>query len=52
MEIGNRVEYQTGWGEYSIGVVSAYDEKTEILTVKNEDDGSTWSGPADYATPA
>lgn len=51
MELGTRVEYKTGIAEYGIGVVSHFDELTEIVTVTNEDDGSTWCGPADLADP-
>lgn len=51
LKIDDRVEYQTGIAEFGIGRVAAYDHETEIVTVTDEDDGSTWRGPADLATP-
>lgn len=51
MNIGNLVEYQTDVASWGIGRVVAYDEETEMVTVQDEDDGSTWRGPADYTTP-
>jgi len=47
MELGTLVEYETGPGSSGIGFVSAYEEQTEIVTVVDEDDGSTWRGPLD-----
>lgn len=51
MNIGTRVEYQTDIGEYALGTVIGFDEESEIVTVTDDDDGSTWSGPVDFATP-
>lgn len=51
MEIGTEVEYETGYGEVGNDEVVAIDEETELLTVKYIDDGTTWCGPADRATP-
>lgn len=50
MRIGSRVEYQTGHIESGFGRVTAIDEKTEWVTVQDEEDGSVWCGPADLAT--
>lgn len=52
MQEGALVEYQTGIAEFGIGKVASYDPATEIVTVLDIDDGSTWRGPADLATPA
>ena len=52
MQRGDRVEYQTGIAEFGVGKVDTYDPETEIVTVIDEDDGSTWQGPADKATPS
>lgn len=51
MEIGTHVEYQTGIAESGFGTVIRFDEDTEIVTVIDDDDGSTWCGPIDLATP-
>jgi hypothetical protein len=37
------------WG---IGRVVAYDENPEIVTVEDEDDGSTWRGLAEQTQPS
>lgn len=50
MNIGTKVEFQIGRGSYGIGTVVAFNDQTEIVTVKDSDDGSDWIGPADYAT--
>lgn len=52
MKVGDRVEYQTGVGSSGIGRVIAYDPETEVVTVKDEDDGTTWRGLEDYTEPA
>jgi hypothetical protein len=46
---GDEVEYQTGIGEYHAGTVVLYDEESEQLTVRDCDDDSLWTGPADKA---
>lgn len=46
---GDEVEYQTGHGEYHVGIVVSYDEDAEQLTVRDCDDNSLWTGPADKA---
>lgn len=51
MEPGTHVEYQTGIAEYGIGIVTNFDEETEMVTVTDDDDGTVWCGPADLATP-
>lgn len=51
MRIGTHVEYETGIAESSLGSVSDYNDETEIVTVKDDDDGSTWSGPVDRCNP-
>ena len=50
MEIGIKVEYETGIGAIGIGEVMEFDEETEMLTVRDSDDGSAWRGPFDRAT--
>lgn len=50
MKVGQHVEYQTGWGEESIGLIVAIDEAAERITVIDKDDGSKWRGPMDRAT--
>lgn len=45
--IGQRVEYQTDWGSYGIGVVTQVNENTGTVRVKDDEDGSLWEGPAD-----
>lgn len=50
MQIGERIEYRTGWADSGIGIVVAYNEETETVVVKDEDDGSIWRGPADLTT--
>jgi len=52
MRTGIRVEYQTGYAESAYGVVLVYDEETDIVTVRDEDDYTVWSGPSDRAEPA
>ena len=52
MQTGIRVEYQTGYAESAYGVVLAYDEETDVLTVRDEDDGTVWAGPSERAEPA
>lgn len=44
---GQRVEYQTGWADFGIGIIVAIDAEREIVTVIDEDDGSKWRGPLD-----
>ena len=51
MKLEERIEYQTGTAEFGIGKVTAYNAETEIVTVIDEDDGSTWRGPADLTAP-
>lgn len=51
MNIKSQVAYQTGIAEFGIGEVIAYNQDTEIVTVVDEDDGSTWRGPVDLTTP-
>ncbi len=51
MHIGQRVEYATGIAESGISTVCRVNEETDLVTVKDEDDGSTWRGPADLVTP-
>lgn len=48
MKVGNLVQYQVDVASWGIGHVVAYDEDTEIVTVKDEDDGTVWRGLADY----
>lgn len=50
MEVGDRVEYQTGIAEFGVGDVTAYDPQTEIVKVADVEDGSIWNGPADLTT--
>lgn len=52
MKVGNPIEYQVGIASWGIGHVVAYDENTEIVTVKDEDDGTAWRGLADQTEPA
>lgn len=52
MKIGGLVEYQVDFASWGIGRVVAYDDDTEIVTVKDEDDGTTWRGLADHTEPA
>jgi hypothetical protein len=52
MKVDNRIEYQVGIACRGIGHVVAYDENIEIVTVKDEDDGSAWCGQADHTEPA
>lgn len=47
--LGDEIEYQTGIGEYHTGIVVSYDEDSEQLTVRDCDDNSLWTGPADKA---
>jgi hypothetical protein len=49
MNIGDLVEYQVDLCSWGIGRVVAYDEETEVVTVRDEDDGTTWHGLADHA---
>eukprot|EP01034_Spumella_vulgaris_P032841 gene32841-40538_t len=51
MRIGTHVEYATGIAESGFGTVIDFDNDTEIVTVMDDDDGSTWRGPLDHATP-
>ncbi len=51
MEPGTHVEYETGIAEYGIGFVTHFNEQTEMVTVTDEEDGSTWRGPLDRVTP-
>lgn len=51
MDVGIHVEYETGHGQYSFGYVQAFNEETEILTVRDDVDGTSWRGPAERATP-
>jgi hypothetical protein len=51
MNIGDRIEYQVGIASWGIGRVVGYDENTEIVTVEDEDDGTTWRGLADHTEP-
>lgn len=41
MRVGQRIEYRTGLADFGIGVVKAYDDEAELVTVIDEDDGST-----------
>lgn len=50
MQIGIRVEYQTGAFESGNGIVTSFNDETDIVTVKDENDGTVWRGPADLAT--
>ncbi|MBX9794328.1 MAG: hypothetical protein K2Y02_08540 [Burkholderiaceae bacterium] len=50
MEIGTHVEYETGIAESGVGIVIEFDEETETVTVKDDDDGSIWRGSIDHAT--
>jgi hypothetical protein len=50
LEIGQRIEFATGRCDSGIGLVTAYDPETEMVTVKDEDDGSEWTGLEDYTT--
>lgn len=47
--LDQRVEYQVGRGESGIGHVIAIDEDSEQITVRDEDDGSIWTGSMDHA---
>ena len=40
---------QTGYGEYT-GTVTVYDDATEIVTVRDEDDKTTWRGHLDQTS--
>lgn len=51
MEHGIHVEYETGHGQSSYGCVQSFNEETEILTVRDDVDGTIWRGPAERATP-
>lgn len=51
MQIGARVEYQTGNAAFGVGNVTGFELETDTVTVIDLDDGSTWTGPADRATP-
>lgn len=50
MRVGQVVEYQTGLGEWGTGSVVDFNEELDLLTVVDDEDGSTWHGPADRAT--
>lgn len=52
MKIGTRVEYHTAPGCSGFGRITAIDEESEVITVKDEDDGSNWTGPMDKAETA
>lgn len=52
MKPGDRVEFQTGPGSYGTGAVMAYDEETETVTVRDDDDGTLWCGPEEKTSPA
>ncbi len=52
MKVGDMVEYQVDVASWGIGRVVAYHEDTEIVTVQDEDDGSTWQGLVDFTEPA
>lgn len=42
--IGKRIEYQTGWGCYGIGIVTAVSDETGVVTVRDDEDGTFWKG--------
>ena len=50
MQIGTHVEYQTDPAQWGHGHVTDFNEMTEIVTVKDEEDGSIWLGPVDFTT--
>lgn len=50
MKIGQRIEFATGRAESGIGTVTAYNAETEIVHVRDDEDGSTWSGSVDHTT--
>lgn len=52
MNIGDRINYQTGWASWGTGRVKTFNPETEIVTVEDEDDGKVWTGPADMTEPA
>jgi hypothetical protein len=52
MNIGDRIEYQVCVATWGVGRVVAYDENTEIVTVEDADDGTTWRGLADQTQPS
>ena len=50
MRIRTLVQYETGIAESGVGRVVDFDEETEIVTVQDVDDNSTWRGSVDHAT--
>lgn len=52
MNIGQRVEYQIGHGEYGYGKLIEIREVSETAVVEDEVDGSTWVGNLDHLQPA
>lgn len=51
MQVGQRVEYQTGYGCYGTGRIVAIDEAKEVLIVADDEDHSLWRGLMDFANP-
>lgn len=49
MNIGQVVEYATGFVDGGIGTVVHVDELTDTLTVIDLEDGTRWRGSADHA---
>lgn len=52
MKPGDLIEYQTDVSSWGTGRVVAFDEETEMVTVRDEYDNSTWTGPADRTEPS
>jgi hypothetical protein len=50
LEVGQRIEFATGRCDSGIGLVTVYNEETEMVTVVDEDDGTVWTGLEDYTT--
>jgi hypothetical protein len=52
MKPNDLVEFQTAAGSFGTGRVVEYDEETEVVTVRDVDDGSLWRGPEEMTSPA
>ena len=50
MQVGDTVEYQYGVGEYGTGTISALNSESEIATVVDDMDNSTWRGSYNHIT--
>ena len=47
MDVGDVIEYRVNFSDWGIGEIVAVDHECERVTVRDIDDGSTWSGRMD-----